>query len=46
MFINEEDVMLEACIQMRLQTKLNNDWVMVTVDVGVYSIESFEELAN
>lgn len=31
---------------MRLQAKLNYDGIMVTVDVGVYSVESLEELAN
>lgn len=46
MLINEKNVVLEACVQMGLESKLYNNRVMVTVDVGVNSVESFEELTD
>jgi hypothetical protein len=44
--IDEEYVMLETGVQMRFKTKLPDDWVVMTVDVGVYAIHSLEDLSN
>ena len=38
--------MLETCVQMRLQSELNDYRIMMTVDVGVHSVESFENLTD
>ena len=46
MLINEENVVLEARVQMGLEPKLYNNRVMVTVDMGVHSVESFEDLTD
>jgi hypothetical protein len=46
MLIDEENVVLEACVQMWLKSKLNNNRVMVTVYMRVDSVESLEKLAN
>ena len=46
MFVDEKHVMLEASIEMRLQTKVDNDWVVVAVYMGVDTIESFEQLPD
>lgn len=44
--INEENVVLEAGVEMRLQAKLADDWVMVAVDMGVDAVHTLEDLAN
>ena len=46
MFINEKNVVLEACVQVRFQTKVNNDVIVVTVDMSIYPIQTLEELSN
>ena len=46
MLINEKYIMLEARIEMWLQTQLDNDRIMMTVDVGVDAVETFEDLAD
>ena len=46
MLINEKDVMLEASIQVWLQTKMLNDRIVVTINVGVDSVQPLEQLAN
>ena len=38
MLINEEHIVLEAGVQMRLETQLDDDWVVVAVDVGVDAV--------
>ena len=46
MLVNEQDIMLEAGVEVWLETKMNDDWVVVTVDVGVDSVQTLEDLAN
>ncbi len=46
MLIDEEDIMLEASVEMRFEPKLHDDWIVVTVNVGIYPIQSLEELTN
>lgn len=38
--------MLEAGIEVRLESKLQNDVVMVAVNMGINPIETFEHLSN
>ena len=38
--------MLETRVQMRLEAELNNYRIVMTVNVGVYSVESFEDLTD
>lgn len=44
--IDEKNVMLEAGVEMGLQTELADDRVVVAVDVGINTVHSFEDLAN
>jgi len=46
MLIDEQHVVLEACVQMGFQTQLDDDRVVVTVDVGVDTVEALEDLAD
>jgi len=46
MLVNEQNVVLEACIEMSLKTKLTNDWIVMAVDVSVDSVHSLEYLSN
>lgn len=46
MLIDEQHVMLEACVQMGFKTQLDDDRVVVTVDVGVNTVEALEDLAD
>jgi hypothetical protein len=46
MLIHKQDVVLEARIEMWLEAQVHNDRVVVAVDVGVDSVEAFEELAQ
>ena len=46
MLVNEQDIMLEAGVEVWLETKMNDDWVVVTVDVGVDSVEPLEDLLD
>jgi hypothetical protein len=40
MLVNEQNVVLEACVQMWLEPQLNDDRVVVAVDVGVDTVEN------
>lgn len=44
-FINKQDVMLEAGVQMRFEAQLNDDGVVMTVDVRIDTIESLEDVS-
>jgi hypothetical protein len=44
--IDEQDIMLEAGVEMWLQTQVDDDWVVMAVDVGVDSVESLENLTD
>ena len=46
MLIDEEHIMLEAGVEMRFQAQLDNDGVVVTVDVGIDTVETLEDLAD
>ena len=46
MLVDKEDIMLEASVEMRFEPKLHDDRIMVTVNVGIYPIQSLKELAN
>lgn len=46
MLVHEQYVMLEASIQVRLEAKLQDHWVVVAVDVGVNAIEPLKELLD
>jgi hypothetical protein len=35
---------LEACVEMRLEAKIDDDGIMVAVDVCIYAIETLEDL--
>jgi hypothetical protein len=37
-FINEQDIVLEAGVEMRLETEMHYHWVVVAVDVGVDTV--------
>lgn len=38
--------MLEACVEVRLQTKVHYDRVVMAVDVCVHSVQSLEDLQD
>lgn len=38
--------MLEASVKMWFEAQIYNHWVMVTVDMGVYSVKALEQLAQ
>jgi hypothetical protein len=42
--VNEEHIMLERCVQMRLQTQLHHYRIMMAINVCVYPIKSLEYL--
>lgn len=44
--INEENVVLEACVEMWLKTELHDDRVVVAVDVSVDAVETLEHLSD
>lgn len=46
MLVDEQDVLLEACIQMRLETELADHGVVVAVNVGVDTVHALEDLAD
>ncbi len=46
MLIDEENILLEASVEMRLQTQLSDHGVVVAVDVGVDTVHALEYLAH
>jgi len=46
MLIDEQDVVLEAGVKMWLETQVDDNRVVVTVNVGVDSIEALENLPD
>jgi len=46
MLVDEQNIVLEACIEMSLKTKLTNDWIVMAIDVSVDSVHSLEYLSN
>jgi len=46
MLVYEQDVVLEARIEMWFQSQLKHDWVVVAVDMSIHTIQPLEHLAN
>ena len=46
MLVNEKNVVLETGVHVRLQSKLDNCGVVMTVDVCIHSIQSLEYLTD
>lgn len=46
MLMNEQHVMLKACIDVRLKSQLRDDRVMMTVHMSIYPVQTFEHLSN
>lgn len=46
MLVNEENIVLEAGVKMRLKTQLTDDRVVVAVDVCVNTVHSLEDGTN
>ena len=46
MLVNEEYIMLEARVEMRLETQLNDNRIVMTVYMGVDAVEPLEQLLD
>ena len=46
MLVNEEHVMLEACVEVGFKAELSNNGVVVAVDVGIDPVHSLEDLTD
>jgi hypothetical protein len=46
MLIDEENIMLEASVEVGFETELSNNWIMMTINVGVDTIHAFKNLAD
>lgn len=46
MLVDEEDVLLEARVEVGLEAELADDGVVVAVDVGVDAVHALEDLAH
>ena len=46
MLVNEEDIVLEARVQMRLEAEFDDNGVVVAVDVGVDTVEALEHVSD
>ena len=46
MLVHEQDVVLEARIEMWFQSQLKHDRVMVAVDMSIHSVQPLEHLAD
>lgn len=46
MFVDKQDVMLEARVEMSFETKFADNGVVVAVDVGVDTVHSLEDLTD
>lgn len=44
--VDEEDVLLEACVEVGLEAELADDGVVVAVDMGVDAVHALEDLAD
>ena len=45
MLVNEQNIVLEAGVEMGLETKVNYDWVVVAINVCIDTVETLEDLA-
>ena len=46
MLINEQNIVLETCIEVWLETELDDDRIVMAIDMRIYSVEALEELTN
>ena len=46
MLVDEEHVMLEARVEVRLEAQLNDDRIVVTVDMRIDAVEPLEQLLD
>jgi hypothetical protein len=46
MFIDEEDIVLEAGVEVWLKAQMDDHRVMVAIDVSIYAVHPLEDLAN
>lgn len=46
MLVDEENIVLKACVQMCLKAKLSNHWVVMAVNVGIHPVHSLEYLSD
>jgi len=46
MLVHEQDVVLEARVEMWFQSQLKHNRVMVAVDVSIHSVQPLEHLAD
>lgn len=46
MLVDEENIVLEAGVEMWLEAQVDDHRVVVTVNVSIYTVHSFENLAN
>lgn len=46
MLIDEQNIMLEAGVQMRFETEVHHDGVVVAVNMGVDTVQTLEDLAE
>lgn len=46
MLVDEQDILLEAGVEVGLETKLADDGIVVAVDVGVDTIHALEDLTD
>lgn len=44
--VDKQDVMLEAGVQVWLETEMYHNWVVMAVDVGVDSVQTLEDLSE
>jgi hypothetical protein len=45
-FVHKEHIVLEACVEMRLQAQVNNDRIVMTVDMCVDAVQALEDVAH
>jgi len=46
MLVDKQNVVLEACVQMGLQTQVDDNRVVVAVNVRVHSVQALENLTK
>lgn len=46
MLVNEQDIVLEAGVEVGFKTKFTDDWVMVAVDMRIDTVHALEDLSN
>jgi hypothetical protein len=44
--IDKQNVVLKAGIKVSLEAKFTNDWVVMAINMGVYTIHALEHLPN